>query len=123
MLDDAPGQINFTMFLTLFGEKLNGLARGILPSLHTHVGAEPLRGSPSTGTDAEDVIRNAFGTFDPDASGLIDEERYGRACHPQHPHTCRLRELLTTMGDRFTEQEVCTVLCCAVCAVLCGSIC
>jgi hypothetical protein len=24
MLDDAPGQINFTMFLTLFGEKLNG---------------------------------------------------------------------------------------------------
>ncbi len=30
MLDDAPGQINFTMFLTLFGEKLNGLARGIL---------------------------------------------------------------------------------------------
>lgn len=35
----APGPINFTMFLTLFGEKLNG-------------------------TDPEDVIRNAFGCFD-----------------------------------------------------------
>ena len=28
MLDDAPGPINFTMFLTLFGEKLNGLMCG-----------------------------------------------------------------------------------------------
>ena len=27
------------------------------------------------GTDAEDVIRNAFGCFDPDATGLIDEDR------------------------------------------------
>ena len=28
MLDDAPGPINFTMFLTLFGEKLNGARSG-----------------------------------------------------------------------------------------------
>ena len=28
------------------------------------------------GTDAEDVIRNAFGCFDPDATGLIDEDRF-----------------------------------------------
>jgi len=67
MIKDAPGPINFTMFLTLFGEKLNG-------------------------TDDEDVIRNAFGTFDPDATGFIDEDR--------------LRELITTMGDRFSEHEV-----------------
>lgn len=39
MMSDAPGAINFTMFLTLFGERLQG-------------------------TDPEDVIRNAFGCFD-----------------------------------------------------------
>jgi len=66
MVKEAPGPINFTMFLTLFGEKLNG-------------------------TDPEDVIKNAFGCFDPDAKGTIKED-------------C-LRELLTTMGDRFTAEE------------------
>ena len=39
MMNDAPGPINFTMFLTLFGERLQG-------------------------TDPEEVIRNAFGCFD-----------------------------------------------------------
>lgn len=67
MINEAPGAINFTMFLTLFGVKLNG-------------------------TDPEDVIRNAFGCFDEDSTGRINEDR--------------LRELLTTMGDRFTEDEV-----------------
>ena len=38
-MSDAPGAINFTMFLTLFGERLQG-------------------------TDPEDVIKNAFGCFD-----------------------------------------------------------
>jgi Ca2+-binding EF-hand superfamily protein len=50
MLDDAPGPINFTMFLTMFGEKLNG-------------------------TDPEDVIKNAFQCFDDDGSGKIDRPR------------------------------------------------
>lgn len=67
MISQAPGPINFTMFLTMFGEKLNG-------------------------TDPEDVIKNAFACFDEDASGKINEEE--------------LRELLTTMGDRFTEEQV-----------------
>ncbi|XP_030838537.1 myosin regulatory light chain 12B [Strongylocentrotus purpuratus] len=67
MMSEAPGPINFTMFLTLFGEKLNG-------------------------TDPEDVIVNAFACFDPEASGVIPE-----------PY---LRELLSTMGDRFTEEEI-----------------
>jgi len=67
MMSNAPGPINFTMFLTLFGEKLNG-------------------------TDPEDVIVNAFACFDEDAQGFISEEY--------------LRELLITMGDRFTEDEV-----------------
>jgi Ca2+-binding EF-hand superfamily protein len=44
MMNCAPGPINFTMFLTMFGEKLNG-------------------------TDPEDVIKNAFACFDEDASG------------------------------------------------------
>merc|ERR1712110_331084 len=67
MMNEAPGAINFTMFLTLFGERLQG-------------------------TDPEDVIKNAFGCFDEENQGLIHEDR--------------LRELLTTMGDRFTEEEV-----------------
>lgn len=50
MLNDANGAINFTMFLTLFGEKLNG-------------------------TDPEDVIRNAFACFDEEATGKLDEDR------------------------------------------------
>lgn len=67
MINEAPGQINFTMFLTLFGEKL-------------------------TGTDPEEVIRNAFVCFDEDNTGYIPEER--------------LRELLTTMGDRYSHEQV-----------------
>ena len=39
MMNQAPGAINFTMFLTLFGERLQG-------------------------TDPEDVIKNAFACFD-----------------------------------------------------------
>ena len=49
MMKEAPGPINFTMFLTLFGEKLNG-------------------------TDPEDVIKNAFGCFDSDQLGTIKED-------------------------------------------------
>ena len=47
------------------------------------------------GTDPEDVIRNAFACFDEEGSGKIHEDR--------------LRELLTTMGDRFTDAEVSVV--------------
>lgn len=50
MMNDAIGPINFTMFLTLFGERLQG-------------------------TDPEDVIKNAFACFDEDNSGFIPEER------------------------------------------------
>merc|ERR1711992_302160 len=49
MMNEAPGPINFTMFLTMFGEKLNG-------------------------TDPEDVIRNAFACFDENNSGKLNEE-------------------------------------------------
>ncbi|ESN90305.1 hypothetical protein HELRODRAFT_96459 [Helobdella robusta] len=50
MLQEAPGPINFTMFLTLFGEKLNG-------------------------TDPDDVITNAFACFDEKNNGSVPEER------------------------------------------------
>ncbi|XP_037684983.1 myosin regulatory light chain 12B-like isoform X1 [Choloepus didactylus] len=67
MINEAPGPINFTMFLAMFGGKLNG-------------------------TDPEDVIRNAFACFDEEATGTIQEDY--------------LRELLTTTGDQFTDEEV-----------------
>ena len=67
MMGEAPGPINFTMFLTMFGERLQG-------------------------TDPEEVIKNAFGCFDEDNVGMIHEDR--------------LRELLTSIGDRFTDDEV-----------------
>jgi len=67
MMQEAPGPINFTMFLTLFGERLQG-------------------------TDPEDVIKNAFGCFDEENLGHISEER--------------LRELLTSMGERFSDEDV-----------------
>ncbi|KAL4218028.1 Myosin regulatory light chain 12B [Mactra antiquata] len=54
MIAEAPGPINFTMFLTLFGDKLNG-------------------------TDPEDVIRNAFACFDDKQQGYLPEE-YLREC-------------------------------------------
>ena len=38
------------------------------------------------------MIKNAFQCFDEDNSGSIGEER--------------LRELLTTMGDRYTDEQV-----------------
>merc|ERR1712170_251378 len=50
MMAEAPGPINFTMFLTLFGERLQG-------------------------TDPEDVIKNAFGCFDEENQGVIHEDR------------------------------------------------
>ncbi|KAM4865827.1 myosin regulatory light chain 12B-like [Thomomys bottae] len=67
MMKEALGPINFTMFLTMFGEKLKG-------------------------TDPEDVIRNAFACFDEEATGTIQEDY--------------LRELLTTMSDCFTDEDV-----------------
>merc|ERR1712083_732160 len=66
-MGEAPGPINFTMFLTMFGERLQG-------------------------TDPEDVIKNAFGCFDEDMVGALHEDN--------------LRELLTSIGDRFTDDEV-----------------
>jgi Ca2+-binding EF-hand superfamily protein len=64
---EPTSSVNFTMFLTLFGVKM-------------------------TGTDSEDVIRNAFSIFDDHGTGLIPEDKF--------------RELITTIGDRYTNEEV-----------------
>lgn len=66
MLGEATGAVNFTMFMTLFSENMHG-------------------------TDPEDMIRSAFTTFDPDGTGIINEDR--------------MRPLLMKIGDRFTEEE------------------
>uniref|UniRef100_A0A8C5IRJ1 Myosin light chain 9 n=1 Tax=Junco hyemalis TaxID=40217 RepID=A0A8C5IRJ1_JUNHY len=58
MMSEAPGPINFTMFLTMFGEKLNG-------------------------TDPEDVIRNAFACFDEEASGRSCRAAPSAAASPE----------------------------------------
>lgn len=97
MMNEAPGPINFTMFLTMFGEKLNG-------------------------TDPEDVIRNAFACFDEEGTGWWPTVSWFCLNLKREllqfliwfwPLSCSgfiqedyLRELLTTMGDRFTDEEV-----------------
>lgn len=53
MIKEAPGPINFTTFLTLFGERL-------------------------TGTDPEDTIIGAFKMFDKKDTGFITEDELKR---------------------------------------------
>ncbi|XP_004637516.1 myosin regulatory light polypeptide 9-like isoform X1 [Octodon degus] len=67
MMHEVPGSINFTMFLTMSGAKLNG-------------------------TDPKNMNHNAFTCFHEEASSFIHEDH--------------LQELLTTMGDQFTDEEV-----------------
>lgn len=49
MIAESPGQLNFTHFLTLFGEKMHG-------------------------TDSESTLRDAFIMFDEDGKGKLNEE-------------------------------------------------
>ncbi|RYB98660.1 hypothetical protein EUU22_22240 [Ciceribacter ferrooxidans] len=51
MLHEGKGPINFTVFLSLFGEKLNG-------------------------TDPEDTIVNAFKILDPDGTGHVRKDEF-----------------------------------------------
>merc|ERR1711970_978117 len=67
MVNEATGPINFAMFLTLFGQKMNG-------------------------TDSEEVINDSFASFDDNRSGKINSDE--------------LRDLLMSMGDRMSHDEV-----------------
>ncbi len=51
MLEEAQGPVNFTMLLTLFGDRLNG-------------------------TDEENVILNAWKNFDKEGAGTINQKRF-----------------------------------------------
>ncbi|EPY88193.1 hypothetical protein CB1_000193020 [Camelus ferus] len=51
MLQEGKGPINFTVFLTLFGEKLNG-------------------------TDPEEAILSAFRLFDPSGKGVVNKDEF-----------------------------------------------
>ncbi|KAF7200671.1 myosin light chain 7 [Nothobranchius furzeri] len=53
MLSEGKGPINFTVFLSLFGEKLNG-------------------------TDPEDTILAAFKPFDPNGTGFVNKDEFKR---------------------------------------------
>ncbi|CAF1601209.1 unnamed protein product [Didymodactylos carnosus] len=69
MIDEAGGPPNFTKLLTMFGERLGG-------------------------TDAEDVLMNAFKNFDEEKKGTIGRDA--------------LRELLTSIGkpeDLLSDME------------------
>lgn len=95
-----------------------------------------IRAPTLPGTDPEDVIRNAFACFDEEGTGKIHEDRWVKICKWSRPlpHCIRLlvpwpsltsqqtlpvslfyslRELLTTMGDRFTDAEVCSPCLCS----------
>lgn len=67
MIAEAPGPINFTMFLSIFGERIHG-------------------------ADPEDVILNAFKTFDMENTGNIDVDN--------------LRKFLGKWGDKLSTDEV-----------------
>lgn len=66
MVNEAPGPINFTQLLTLFANRMSG------------------------GSDDDDVVINAFKSFDD--NGRIDSEK--------------LRHALMTWGDKFSSDEV-----------------
>ncbi|CAB3377069.1 Hypothetical predicted protein [Cloeon dipterum] len=66
MVNEASGPINFTQLLTLFANRMSG------------------------GSDEDDVVINAFKTFD--EGGKIDSEKF--------------RYALMTWGDKFSAQEV-----------------
>lgn len=68
MLNECTGPLNFTMFLSLFAEKIGS-------------------------TDPENVILNAFSMFDAEDTGKVN-------CN-------KLKDLITTIGDRYTNDEVC----------------
>ncbi|KAJ8263555.1 hypothetical protein COCON_G00160120 [Conger conger] len=57
MLSEGKGPINFTVFLTLFGEKLNG-------------------------TDPEDTIVAAFKLFDPNGTGFVNKDEHSNRLTP-----------------------------------------
>ncbi|OWK59860.1 Myosin regulatory light chain 2B, cardiac muscle isoform [Lonchura striata] len=106
MVKEAPGPINFTVFLTMFGEKLKEfqelakpLALPVLwPKSRASTGSQRNTSrllnyiSLILGTDPEETILNAFKIFDPEGKGRIKADY--------------IKEMLMTQADRFSQEEI-----------------
>ncbi|TRY99739.1 hypothetical protein DNTS_033607 [Danionella cerebrum] len=79
MLKEASGPINFTIFLSMFGEKLKGKNQTDQKD-QAHC------------TDPEETILNAFKIFDPEGTGILKGEE--------------IKYHLMSQADKFTEAEV-----------------
>lgn len=69
MLEETGGPVNFTKLLTLFGDRLNG-------SINSRLAQQIYTNSSwfILGTDAEDVLMNAFKTFDDEGKGNLNRD-------------------------------------------------
>ena len=80
MVKEASGPINFTVFLTMFGEKLKGVLTNTLTvlfcfsSFHFPLLHKTKKPIPLSGADPEDVIVSAFKVLDPEGTGSIKKE-------------------------------------------------
>ena len=79
MLGEAPGPINFTMFLSIFGDKIAGV-------------------------DEESVIKNALKTFEEGDSGKVKEEKL-RRCLTTWGHKFTQDEFDTTFAEAPTDRQ------------------
>ncbi|KAM4649444.1 myosin regulatory light chain 2A, cardiac muscle isoform-like [Amazona ochrocephala] len=98
MIKEAPGPINFTVFLTMFGEKLKDFP--FSPERLFEAGGwswlpppQPPMAVPMSpaGADPEETILNAFKVFDPEGKGL---------------KSAYIKEMLMTQGERFSQEEI-----------------
>lgn len=76
MLKEAPGPINFTVFLSMFGEKLKGTFQLQLHQWHIDEPYFRLTNKDFSGTDPEENILNAFKIFDPEGTGALKGEEW-----------------------------------------------
>ena len=67
MLEDMGGPVNFTKLLQVFGDRLNGIAAFRSNSIAALL--------LILGTDAEDILMNAFKTFDDDGKGFLNRDK------------------------------------------------
>lgn len=83
MIKEASGPINFTVFLTMFGEKLKGMNVQTNDEKDiTKSGIFTLRSFRNAiltplmflGADPEETILNAFKVFDPEGKGVLRKD-------------------------------------------------
>lgn len=79
MLAEAPGPINFTMFLSIFGDRISGV-------------------------DDEAVIKNALKTFDDQDSGKVSEEKL-RRCLTTWGNKFTQDEFDSTFAEAPTDRQ------------------